>query len=294
MKLCMACHEYRLKHLCKELHFPTRQGTCEFCGKEDTLLPCTMPPAEVEKVRNWTESKSDSLHQPCEAEAVFTPHHTPENKEAVPSMGDGAPPHSSSPDCEATPDECGQEKTMEPENTNTEKEQDEAVDLSTLQGIPFSEGGQKPTFSTITRMKVKDAVLKHGRNDSKTEDGKDKYDALYLQVVFEAPGDIEFWENYGGIRLYHHKDPAPGKPEVTLWTGKDSYGAQLRNLMRDTYGEEVYNDITQMVEKLKASEVGVKTETTKGFSGGESTKNAIKQVYPVAEQAHIQAPAQEE
>jgi len=312
MRLCHNCHENLLKPLCKDMHFGTQhQGVCEHCGREEIIIKCTIPrthydafikehkltpqPQKEESVGRQPPS-ADVLQNgggiPREAGSDVSVPRPPEQKEDAPIIGGGASPNLSSPVCEATPDERGQEqKKMENENTNTDFGRDDAVDMSTLQGVSFSEGGSKPTFNTITRMKVKSVVLKHGRNDNKKpEKGRDKFDALYIQVVFEAPDKSEFWENYGGIRLYHHEEPKPGEPEVTLWTGKDSYSARLRNLMKDTYGEEVYNDITKMVEKLQVSEVGVITETTKGYSGGEVTKNAIKQVYPAVEHTQVETP----
>jgi len=157
---------------------------------------------------------------------------------------------------------------------------DATLDLRELAGVAFREGYNKPQFDTITRCLVTNVEAKVGRQMTDAAPGgkptADRdYTPIYLQVTMVPEGTSdEFWENFGGIRLYRRAD---GVRE--LWSGKDSAGALLRKVIGDQFGEQIASSLIYMISHLNGQTVGVKSEKSQAFGGGESHKNLIKVIY---------------
>ena len=171
------------------------------------------------------------------------------------------------------------EKTQEQQEQGQEQQaqESEKLDMQKYGQMKFESGTNKPFFEKITKMTVKGVEFKKSTKLSQTinKDGEtSQYFPVYLSVTFtfyDNGTEKEFYENYGGARLYGHD-----MDDSKMWLGQDSALGKLHTLMKETSG--LFLNIIDIETVLLNKEVGVRTDTLE-VMGKTINKNIIKTIY---------------
>jgi len=148
------------------------------------------------------------------------------------------------------------------------------LDLSRYGNLEVHSGGNRPEFAKVTRMKVKAATLMTTRDrkfDKKNDGSEQAYYPVYLKVTYAHEGQ-EFFENYGGGKLY----VSDKKAEARFWVGNKSALGELRAKLEEYF--EFSGSLKELPGMILGKEVGVKTEVS-SVSGVEYKKNIIQVFY---------------
>ena len=150
---------------------------------------------------------------------------------------------------------------------NDEQQRDESVEMTgDTMNREATSGGSKPQFDKITKVHLINAVFKQNTEKKTQADGKE-YTPFFLSVTFEKEDRTQFFETYGGGRIYDSDN---------LYIGGKSGLGKLRTKVREY--SDVNDKLSSLQEYLIGKFVGVKTEEI-NVAGERYFKNEIKQIY---------------